>query len=515
MMELNYVGKILSGSSISEATMRIEGIVNVEDLIFIKTDESNGYLGVVRDILFYDEMLPRYKSQLPQVDIEVFKYKNAVLKLLGEIKNNKYIPYITTPPAPNSSCYKCTTEFLNEIFKQSSPSANIGYIGYHKFSRWKLGVRLEFINQHLGIFGATGTGKSVTTRRLIKALLDNNYRMIVFDHTGVDYAPYFPRHVVKSIDIEITPSSMTETILKKCELRPETFGDYVEIAAYDFIDWYKNYAKSSWEEFQRSPGDEINIGDNTTLKIERSKESVIAKILIGGKGIRNTIEKEVPIADFQAFVYAAFIQKVIDTMNIFGSWATTQLKFFVKFTKRLPADVFFKLVDRRFSSKDIIEKVLNERLLIVDLSYDPIEVRYGIINDILTEIWNRIESTGKPLDPPLIIIVDEAQNYTKRGTPCYYPLTRTAREGRKWGLGLVVVSQRFIADIDAEIRQNLCTILFSKMQTETDLMELNKVIDLGGITQRSMNVLERGDFFIIGLMNPLPHPILLHIEPYP
>ena len=514
---MDYVGRILSGSSVSEAVMRIEGKISIEDLVFIKSGEGSGYLSVVRDIQYYDELLSKYKSQLPAVDVDVFKYKNATLKLLGEVRDNRYVPYVTSPPRPSSPCYRCNADFLNLVL--GSNITSLPSIGYHKFSGFKIGIRLEYITQHVGIFGATGTGKSVTTRRLIKTLLDNGYRVLVFDHTGVDYAPYFP-NVVCSSDVKIAPSSISKTILRRCDLNPQTYSDYIEIATYSFLEWFERSSKSDFERFRNEHGI-VEIGENDA-QIRIRKGAVkdgnsicpTVQVTVSGKGIK-TIKRDFIIKSFSDFIYAVYIQKVIDVMQSFGAWGTTQVKFIIKFINSITPDQFMRLVSRKYDASQIVDNVLKNDILVVDLSYDPIENRYGIINDVVTEVWNRIESSGKPLSPPLVIVIDEAQNYAKRGTACYYILARTVREGRKWGLGLVVASQRFIYDIEPEIRQNLCTVLFSKMQTGTDLSELNKVIDLGGVTMKNMSVLERGDFFIVGLMNPLPHPILLHINPYP
>jgi len=90
-------------------------------------------------------------------------------------------------------------------------------------------------------------------------------------------------------------------------------------------------------------------------------------------------------------------------------------------------------------------------------------------------------------------------------------IERTAREGRKWGLGLVLASQRFI-DFSTDIRNNINTFFFSKLQTPGDLENLEGILDLGGIEYDDMAILATGEFYFAGYGNPLKYPVLIEVK---
>ncbi len=134
-----------------------------------------------------------------------------------------------------------------------------------------------------------------------------------------------------------------------------------------------------------------------------------------------------------------------------------------------------------------------------------------IVASIIERVWRDIEETRERQD--LIIVVDEAHNYACQ-SGCYpssQAIERVAREGRKWGLGLVLASQRMI-DIGTDIRGNINTYFFSRLQTPGDFDALAGVIDLGGLSESSLSLLDKREFFFAGLGNPLKYPLLMKVR---
>lgn len=76
-------------------------------------------------------------------------------------------------------------------------------------------MSIEALKYHIAVVGTTGTGKS----RLVKALVDEviektSWSVIVFDHTGVDYAPYWPEKTLKATDIVLDVDTIGEGALE-------------------------------------------------------------------------------------------------------------------------------------------------------------------------------------------------------------------------------------------------------------------------------------------------------------
>jgi len=60
-------------------------------------------------------------------------------------------------PTPGSKVYVIKDgRFLSDYVKVNTPIL----LGNHKYSNWPINLDATFVNQHVGVFGATGVGKS-------------------------------------------------------------------------------------------------------------------------------------------------------------------------------------------------------------------------------------------------------------------------------------------------------------------------------------------------------------------
>ncbi|MEM4744102.1 MAG: hypothetical protein QXX52_03915, partial [Ignisphaera sp.] len=90
-------------------------------------------------------------------------------------------------------------------------------------------------------------------------------------------------------------------------------------------------------------------------------------------------------------------------------------------------------------------------------------------------------------------------------------IARVAREGRKWGFGLILSSQRVI-DLAPEIRGNINTVFFSRLQSSGDYAELKNWLENVQYIEYTLPTLESREFFFTGLGNPLRRPILVRVK---
>ena len=97
-------------------------------------------------------------------------------------------------------------------------------VGEQKYSGLKIPLNAHYAICHVGVFGATGMGKS----RLVKALIDElikHYAIIAFDHTGVDYAPFYKDEgcVVSSKSIEISADAFSSVVIDMARFDRSTY----------------------------------------------------------------------------------------------------------------------------------------------------------------------------------------------------------------------------------------------------------------------------------------------------
>ena len=447
------IGLVASGSTISSIPVQIyrqaERYAQEEQMVVVKdaADPDVAVLGFLRRVTKLEPIV-RDKVRTPYVDRPdmldygvLLPYTTAIVKPYAELDQTGALKEVEHIPTPGSRVYLVKGGPPVRI-----PPERAAVVGLHKYSGWEVPLDLAYISHHVGVFGATGMGKSRLIRALLGELSRRDLRIVVFDHTGVDYAPYYD-NVIKSSEIRIPPNVLASVIAKLAELPWQTYGEYIEIATMTFEG---QWSKEAYLSHVRRTMKRLNARDTTTERVE------------------------------------LFIKQLIEP------------DFFIALNNRTktPADVL--------SSKPYP--------VVVDLSYDTdLAVKQAIVASVIEEAWAEVRRAREPR--PTVFVIDEAQNYAPTGWAISKdPIETTAREGRKWGLSLILASQRIAGDIDPSIRANLGTVFFSRLTAPTDLREITAYLDLADVSEGVLTQLQPREFFMAGLMNPLRKPILLKIK---
>jgi len=509
---MKLIGVIGSGSTTVYAPLLVyeshESLAKEEQLVIVDDKKrSMKYLGVLRRVHRYEPFLdPRkrtsYVDNPTLVDHGVMPHTSAWITLIGSIQS-KVLSDVQLPPNPGSYVY--IIEGPEDLDLHISVKESI-VVGKHKYSGIEVPLDASAIPLHISIVGATGTGKS----RLVKALVDEiinktNYSVIIFDHTGMDYAPYYRDYVIQASSIVLDPLLITDLILERTDLDRRTYEQYILPATLAYMVQTCKYSESI-----ANPQQSLS----SFVKNSRDKYTFQQRDLLEQLG---EIDTEVLMQRVAAMSIEwdrkKFRNLASSIVTYMKGKESARLRLSIAIDIKL-GDSFFNMLSRRnILPKAIIEKVLRERLVVIDLSSEDILVRKYIVSAIISELWRIIESKREVIN--VVAVVDEAHNYACRfcGEP-HKAISRVAREGRKWGFGLILATQRMI-DIDPEIRGNINTIFFSKLQTPSDFNEISAYMDLGGLTDASLAALNRREFFVAGLMNTLRVPILLKVREVP
>ena len=503
------IGIVLSNATSSIAPVALrrdkELAVHEEDLVLIEDSNiGKGYymLGVVRWLTRYEPFLRRsthnvYIEHPEALTSEVvMPFSNAFIEIYGAICdgarvcNSRGFVSNVYPPTPGSKVYRVTrAEQLSSYLTVSSPPISVGV---HKYSGWRLPLDPSWLNYHVGVFGATGTGKSRLIVKLLSEIVKTGYSVIVFDHNGVDYVPFAETlggEVIDASTIRIEPRIFSSIVARLVDVQGVQ-RDVIEVAALCYAmnvyrekeDRYNKYVLNECNNFVATPR-------RPTLGAkQQDEESITPK-----DRFLRVLERAI------RFLYTRG-----------GDAAAVKLKLLTRLN--VPDHVFDKLYERVLEPEDVVDKALRNRLVVIDMSTEQdIEVKRGIIASVAEAVWQRIAMSREEIR--LGIVVDEAQNYA-----CEYcgesskALETIAREGRKWKYFLVVASQRVSRDIKPGIRSNLGTVFFSRLQATGDLQELSGYLDLGRVSEANLAMLGRKEFYVAGLMNPLRRPMLLVID---
>ncbi|MEM5883056.1 MAG: ATP-binding protein [Candidatus Aenigmatarchaeota archaeon] len=341
-----------------------------------------GSLSITEDI--YD---PRVVEKIKSMEGEDFYIKGSI-KILGDLENLK-IPRI--PPTPGTEVKLASSEDLRKVFGQEEAGVKIGSL----VTRSDVPVYLDInklVSRHLAILAITGYGKSNTVAVLCDEMLRFNGSILIFDmHSEYTRLP-LKNGSLNIIPTKINPFKLSfKELAILADINPE-----VAFIQYRYLRMAMAEAKKACEKRPSEFFDKIvevlegYIGNKDYAKDKNSIIGVIGKI----ESLR---EEYANILDF-------FAPKILEALKI---------------------------------------KSVN----VIDLGSVDEECADVIVSHILRNILEsrRNYKRGEQgLSFPIFLVLEEAHvlaPYDKETLSKYW-IGRIAREGRKFGIGLCLVSQR-------------------------------------------------------------------------
>jgi len=419
------------------------------------------------------------------------------VQLVGEkIGNNDFEKGIGTYPTINDEVHLVTEKDLFEIYGKKDE--NSIEIGKHSSSE-NLSVYVDIhklILRHCAIVGSTGSGKSNTTVSILKAILTDykGSRIILVDPHG-EYASAFPSAKVFKINDSENPLYIPFWLMNFDELayflvgatpRDDTRPDYRQ-----FREMIVNYKKENHNKLKSGKVDinlitadspipfnirkvwyEMNWWLNATFS-ESAKD----------KQTKDTA-KETSSGDYNNLIPAEFEPYSMGGTSPYKSKHQDFYSYEKKILSRLKDsrfDFMFNPGDYKDenSTKDLHD-LLNdwignkERLTILDLSGVPFEIldiTIGLITRFVYDsmFWGRFEDyTGK--NRPILLAYEEAHTYLNKNENNSYSkkaVERIFKEGRKFGVGAMVISQR-PSEISDTILAQVGTLIALRLTNSSD-----------------------------------------------
>jgi len=438
------------------------------------------------------------------------------VQLVGEkVGSDLFEKGIGTYPTINDEVHLVTEKDLKDIY--GDQDAGSIEIGKHSSSE-NLPVYTDIhklVLRHCAILGSTGSGKSNTTVSVMKAILDGypGSRMILVDPHG-EYPTAFPSSKVFRIGSATNPLFIPFWLMNFDELAYFLVGakpaDDQRTEHRLFRELITNLKR---ENFQLKSGNVnpdfitadspipfsarklwhemnwwLNASFTTTKKDEQTKDTAVQET----------------VGDFTALVGATFTSHLSTASS--ASPYLSQHKEFYSYEKRLLSRLKDSRFDFLFNPGDYIDKDSpkdlhnllsdwigsDEKLAILDLRGVPFEVldiTVGLITRFVYDsmFWGRDEAyTGK--SRPLLLAYEEAHSYLNKHDPDSYAkqaVEKIFKEGRKFGLGAMVISQR-PSEISETILSQTGTFIALRLTNTSDQSivkssspdNLNSLIDL-------------------------------------
>jgi len=382
---------------------------------------------------------------------EVYSFEFITIGVIenGKIKQNRKII------KPGSPVY-LPKENPFDSLKGETYSYLDAYLEGH--DEWKILVDSSHLNQHIGIFGTTGAGKSWLARHvLIPFYLKNDYNVLVLDWDGSDYAKYF-EYVIPIFSIKLSKESIYEYLLNKTD---KFFGS-------------------------------------------RTLQNVAMKFLLEN--------------DFMKYKDAnSAFNKFLSYLEENKSKDHKGEDYHFELTKmRLKPEDFDPLIGGKFEISEIIDNLKQNKIAVIDLSEANNEsLKLSLFLSVAEELKRRMRKEQKL---KIALVIDEAPQYAPFNPSgiqekVVEELRQLAATGRKHDLSLTLIAQGVAGEIGihASIRRNLNTNFYGKIHPldATGQGGAKEMLQPFGINPETLLNLEEGRFYISGNMNIFPVPLLI------
>lgn len=493
--------------------------LQVNNLIAIRASKRGQTLiGMVSKIM-------RKFVDMPELEEEEIVVSNDIVKLtlIGTLidkdgeKNNVFKRTLESVPEIDSDCFvmsdETLTNFMSAISGANSDVENPLCIGHYAInngaSAWLDGNK--FFQRHAVIVGSTGSGKSYTVATLIERIAKlKSCNVVLFDIHG-EYAP-IEADGIKHYRIAGPGDSPSEEVM---------FLPY----------WLLTYDEMLSLMLDRSDNNAPNQAMIFSQSVLLAKEDLLIKSGATDLSGRITIDSPVPYS----------INNVLDHLKnkntekkMGANNREVQGDFYGKlsrFIQRLESKVTDKRLNFMFSDNedllkyDYMTKLCKQLMApasqaggvkIIDFSEVPSDILPLIVSLIARVIFYVQQWMEKDKLNPISIFCDEAHLYmpanAKYGVEdsSLQSFERIAKEGRKYGVGLVVISQR-PSEVNRTVLSQSSNYIAMRLTNADDQNVIKKLLpDNIGNFADLLPILDVGEAIAVGDACVIPSRI--HID---
>jgi DNA helicase HerA-like ATPase len=401
---------------------------------------------------------------------------------------------VSTFPLPLQKVYLTPRTELHFIYGQATDASIV--IGEHVGSSGTPAYANinELLGKHTAILGSTGSGKSGATAAIVHCLLErgdkqgygNWHPQIIFLDPHNEYGAAFPGH--RRLSTDEGNFSLPYWLLSLQETLALVIGKTEFVATSQ-----SNIVKSALLTARQNGAKELGI-DPTAITVDSpvpyALSSFVSAVLAGRP---DQVSKQDS--------HNSILQKLDILKN------DARLKFMMDEWDGA-SDPFSTIVNQFMGDGDPIR--------IVDLSGVPNEVA-GAASSAVARTLFSVKLWQTPQERrmnPVLLVCEEAHRYVpNRGEAQYEAaqeaIRRLAKEGRKYGIGLMLVSQR-PSEVEATVLSQCNSWIVLRITNDADREHVKAILpdSLAGLT-KVLSGLRRREAIFVGQATPLPSRILI------
>lgn len=520
---------------------------------------SVGQIGSIIKIHFGRKILFAYVKMLRmQSDILTEEGKTAILPgddkrileadLFGQgswnssIQSLAFTRGISTYPLPLQDAFLCLNDELESIYRAAedlnetdeNPMVAIGnYVGGNNaICRANID---KLFGHHCAILGSTGSGKSGTVASILHSVLTHKTngegicpRIVIIDPHG-EYTKAFTDKAITYKAYNEASVSTTKTeqlnlpywLMSSDEFRSLVIGktEFEATSQTNMIYEALSYARSLKAGIVKNVGNNPSGGADSGIPADGKNESDVLNF-----------DKDKPIA-FELHEFVKHLDKVQgrkrgELTSLTPSDKNRQsVESILKKLKVLRSNPQLSFMMEEHSSDSMtLDSILNQfvgevgdkNLRIIDISGLPNEVAgplTALIARLLFQykLWQNRDEREKD---PVLFICEEAHRYVPNHGEAQYKeaqeaVRRIAKEGRKYGIGLMLVSQR-PSDVETTVLSQCNSWIIMRLTNSSDQEHVTKFLpdSLTGLT-RLLSSLTRREAIFVGEAAALPSRIMI------
>jgi DNA helicase HerA-like ATPase len=409
---------------------------------------------------------------------------------IGYIENNIFIRGTSLIPSPTEPVFVMESSTLSLIYSSNKDyNFPFGRLVQNKSVELKIDAN-KFFSKHIALVGSTGSGKSCTVSKILQDVIginqgknsnssnQKNSHILIFDIHS-EYKSAFDLHKDEKFTLNIldVDSLKLPYWLMNSEELETIFIEGNENNHHNQVSQFKRAVILNKEKHNTSLKDKVTYDTPVYFSIEEVynyiwnlNNEVVSKLanencpkLSDGQLITD-IEKSVYFNDKLDFVVNSTAAATKASNGAFyGEFNRFLSRLETKLSDNRLSFIIRPLKDdsSKFETKDfgdILKQFLGyidkANISIIDLSGIPFEVlsiTVSLVSRLVFDFafhYSKLKhSIDEKNDVPFLIVCEEAHNYIPRTGGAEYKasrksLERIAKEGRKYGLSLMVVSQR-------------------------------------------------------------------------
>ncbi len=424
-LSLPLVGIIYGNVGTTEFKCNIIGPVEQTEYVQMRHEKVGWVLGQVDTIQRKTDLsLEKAQEMAEGQEMDIKELVSADISVIGYRDDRGLLQVPRTPFKAGERIYRASEDLIREVIGLKDNPEKGAYVGMLNGHDIKIYLDINTIVQkHMSVLAKTGAGKSYITGVIIEEMMKHGVTLLILDPHGEYSSMKDPAKDTGDPRFDVSPRSYSDRMIvfsPDTKINPDARPLKFTLSSMD--------ARSLLELMGLKAGSNLKPLRAAIDYLKGVKPAYMIKDII-------TVLEADEEHDYGILVNAL---DYLEDMNIFAPQGTK-----------------------------ISEIVQPGKTSIINLKGTPPEIQQLIVNRIATALFE-LRKIGKI--PPMMMVVEEAHNYCpQQGKVASSGIMRTiAGEGRKFGLGMAIISQR-PAKVDKNVLSQCNTQFILKVTNPNDI----------------------------------------------